>query len=107
MTPGEILNLLLGAGGMAFIASLYKVIKDFREGTWRRHDTAVADLERWRKSADNAREWAEVQHQWWRERAGRLEYVILTKLGASELPTKEPYPIHPKDPDDEQERRHV
>lgn len=100
MSPSEILNLLLGAGGVAFIAAVYKVVKDWREGTWRRQDDAVADLERWRSAADDAREWEAVQHQWWRAWAGRLEYVILTRLGSSELPRREPYPTKPNTKED-------
>lgn len=96
MTPSEILNLLLGAGGVAFVAACYKVVKDYREGTWRRQDTAVADLERWRAAADDAREWAELQHQWWRYRAGRLEYVIMVNLGPDYIPPPEPYPVRPQ-----------
>lgn len=96
MTPSEALNLLLGAGGIAFVAGIYKVVKDYREGTWLRQDHAVADLERWRAKADDSREWEAAQHAWWRYWAGRLEYVILTKLGAESLPEKEPYPARPQ-----------
>jgi hypothetical protein len=92
----DIWNLLLGGGAVAFVTGLYKVWKDVREGTWRRQDTAIADLEKWRRDADDAREWEALQHQWWRNRAGRLEYIILTLLGPDKLPKSEPYPVRPQ-----------
>ncbi len=97
-TASDFLNALLGAGGAAFLAAAYKGIKDYREGTWRRQDGAVADLEKWRRAADDAREWEAVQHQWWRGRAGTLEHVIRTSLGAEQLPPREePYPVRPQE----------
>lgn len=98
MKPSEILNLLLGAGFAGFLTAVYRVVKDWRQGTWRRQDTAIADLEKWRRDADDAREWAEAQHQWWRQRAGRLEYVIMVNLGPDYVVPPEPYPVRP-DPD--------
>jgi len=96
----EWLNLILGGGFVATIGAVYKGLKEYREGSWRRKDSAVADLERWRKQSDDAREWEAVQHQWWRSWAGRLEYKITSTLGPEALPTKEPYPTHPKDKED-------
>ena len=95
MQTTDILNLLLGAGGIAFLTAVYKGIKDYREGTWKRRDGMVADLDKWREAADDAREWEAMQHQWWRDFAGRCVYVITTKLGPDALPPKEPYPVRP------------
>lgn len=44
---------------------------------------AVADLERWRQASDDAREWEAANGQYWRQRAGGLEHVIRTQLGAN------------------------
>jgi hypothetical protein len=93
--PTSILIALFSAGGVAFLTACYRAFRDWREGTWKRRDSAVADLEKWRRDADDAREWEALQHQWWRGRAGRLEYVILTNLGQDALPEKEPYPTRP------------
>ena len=97
----DLLNALLGAGGLGFVAAVYKGIKDYREGTWRRRDGAVADLEKWRKSADAARrradedrDWEALQGQYWFARSGDLERVIRVHLGPEHLPTKEPFPVH-------------
>jgi hypothetical protein len=95
MEASEVLNIVLGAGGVAFLYAVGKVVKDYREGSWRRNDTAVADLEKWRRDADDAREWCESQHQWWRSWAGRLEWVILTRLGPNALPKRDEYPVKP------------
>lgn len=96
MESNDLLNAFLGGGLVAFIAALYKVVEGWREGTWRRQDHAYADLEKWRKDADDAREWEALQHQWWRQRAGRLEWVILVNLGPEKVPPAEPYPTRPE-----------
>lgn len=95
MPTTDWITALVGAGAAGTVAALYRGIKDYREGSWRRSDSAVADLERWRQQSDDAREWEALQHLWWRDYAGRLVFIIITKLGAEELPVKEPYPEHP------------
>lgn len=91
----DLLNALLGAGGVGFIAAAYKGVKDYRKGTWQRQDGAIADLEKWRKSADDAREWEQLQGEYWHNWAGTLEHVVRTELGPEALPVKEPYPVRP------------
>lgn len=95
MNPTEVINIVLGAGGVAFMTLATRFFIEWREGTWKHQDTAIDDLEKWRSDADDAREWAEIQHQWWRARAGRLEWVILVKLGPDYVPKAEPYPTKP------------
>jgi hypothetical protein len=92
----DLLNIVLGAGGVGFVYACAKVITAWREGTWRRKDSAVADLEKWRRDADDAREWEAVQHEWWRQWAGRLEYTVTSQLGHGALPPKDPYPQRPE-----------
>ena len=96
----DLINAILGAGGVGFLTMAYKGIKQYREGTWRRHDGAVADLEKWRKSADDARkhsdddrEWEAVQGRYWFQYSGDLEHVIRVDLGADHLPVKKPFPV--------------
>lgn len=91
----DLLNIVLGAGGVGFLFAVAKVVTAWREGTWKRNDTAVADLERWRADANDEREWEALQHQWWRQWAGRLEYKIVSTLGHKALPEREPYPTKP------------
>jgi hypothetical protein len=91
----DLLNIILGAGGIGFVYAMAKVFTAWREGTWRRNDSAVADLEKWRRDANDEREWEALQHQWWRGWAGRLEYRITSRLGPEALPEKEPYPTRP------------
>ena len=74
----DVLQLLLGGGAVAFIGAAYKAIKDFREGSWRRRDDAVRDLERWRDENDDARRRAQDEADMWRRRAGMLEHIIRT-----------------------------
>ena len=94
---GDFLNLLLGAGGAGFLAAAYKGIKDFREGSWRRQDGAVADLERWRRTADDAREWETTMGEYWHARAGDLEHIIRTGMGAEAVPPSKPLPVRQKE----------
>lgn len=95
----DVLNLVLGAGGVTFFIACAKVFTAWREGTWKRNDSAVADLERWRKDSDREREWEAAQHSWWRQWAGRLEYKITSTMGYEALPPKEPYPVKPPQDD--------
>jgi len=94
---GDFLNLLLGAGGAGFLAAAYKGIKDFREGSWRRQDGAVADLEKWRHTSDEAREWETTMGEYWRSRAGDFEHVIRTGMGPEFVPPAPPLPVRQKE----------
>lgn len=98
---------LLGAGAAGTLAALYRAFKDWRESSWHRADSAVNDLERWRRNADESREWEALQHQWWRDRAGELEYLIIAHLGRDALPPLQPYPERPRfmERDDPAEKR--
>ena len=93
VVTSDLLNALLGAGGVGFMAALYRGVKDYREGTWRHRDGAVADLEKWRKSSDEARQWEQIQGEYWHNWAADLEYIVRTKLGEGALPVKDPFPI--------------
>lgn len=74
--PTDFLQLLLGAGGVAFLTAVFKAFKEWREGSWRRRDAAVADLERWRDDNDNRRRTAEDERDGWRAYAGDLEHLL-------------------------------
>ena len=100
ITATDLLTGLLGAGGLGFVAALYKGVKDYREGTWKRRDGAVADLEKWRVSSDDARraavcdrDWEAAQGRHWFTRAGDLEHVIRVELGPERIPVEHPFPV--------------
>ena len=102
LAASDLLTALLGAGGVGFIGMAYKAVKDYREGTWKRRDGAVADLEKWRQSADDARhtaesdrDWEATQGRYYYNYSGDLERVIRVELGEPRLPIKPPFPIRP------------
>ena len=86
--PNDALNLLLGAGGAAFLTAVYKAYKDIREGTWKRRDNAVADLERWRDENDSKRHTAETREDAWRAFAGDCEHLL--RVNGIEIPPSKP-----------------
>lgn len=95
-TGSQLLNFFLGGGLVAAIAAAFKGIQALKAGSHSKEREAIQDLEKWRSDSDDAREWEAAQHQWWRDWAGRLAYVILTHLGQGAMPEKEPYPERPR-----------
>lgn len=98
-TSGNLLYILFGGAGIAFLTGLYKMFKDYRESRDKRRSSTLNDLERWRRKTDDAREWSEAQLSWYRDWSGRLEYE-LSRQGLS-LPEKTPYPVRPPVEDEE------
>src|SRR5512143_1923084 len=95
MPDTQWLDVILTAGTAAVITASYQAIKNWRESSWKHSNSAVNDLEHWRRDADDAREWEAAQHLWWQERAAELEYIITSKCGPDLLPPKRPYPERP------------
>lgn len=96
----DFIKLCLGAGGAGAITAGYKALKDFRDSSGKRSDGAVADLEKWRRNSDNARERSEARAdyeagmgRYWRDWAGTLEHVIRTSLPPEALPVQPPMPL--------------
>jgi hypothetical protein len=101
---GDMVQLLLGAGGVAFLAAIGGAIKWIADGASRREDKVETQTRRWQRETVNRATWEAKQHDWWRERAGELEHIIRSHpaLGPSELPEKRPYPKRPRSSDDEE-----
>ena len=92
------LQLLLGAGGLAFVGALWKAIREWREGSWKRRDSAVADLERWRDDNDRMRRKAEEREDEWRGYAGDCENLL--RINGIPIPPSKPV-YKRRDPDAE------
>lgn len=91
----DFLNVLFGAGGVAFVGLLVKATKEWREGSWKRRDETI---EGWRKRVleyETERQYESRQRQWWQEYAGKAVFVIRTHLGEEKVPTMREYPERP------------
>jgi hypothetical protein len=97
VTISQLLTLLLGGGAVATITAMFNGIKSLREGSrGKEHDT-IASLITDRKEAikdrdkaNDARDFAYDERDYWRNWAGRLEYVLIQHGIA--LPEKAPLP---------------
>jgi hypothetical protein len=98
---GEAVKYLLGAGGLAFFAAVGGAIKWIYDGVSRREDKVETQTRRWQRDTVDRATWEAKQHDYWRDRAGRAEYVIMTRLGEDALPDAKPYPRRPRTTDDE------
>jgi hypothetical protein len=90
MDLGQLLTLLLGGGCVATITALFNGIKSIREGTRTRERDTIADLIKSRDEAEEEREDALDERDWWRNWAGQLEYIC--HKNGIELPPKTPMP---------------
>lgn len=97
------LGVILSAGGAAFLLAVFQGLKLWRDGTESREQNAIKGLERWRQQADDRAdryqresEWRAVLVDYWRSRAGTLEYE-LGRTGKP-VPPAPPVPTRPEDP---------
>lgn len=90
-----ILTLVLGAGGIGFLKFLFDGINNWRAGSSKKKSDAMQDLERWRSDANDSREWAESKEQWWRDRAGQMQYALTSHGIAIPEPTSA-FPVKPQ-----------
>lgn len=98
---GEFVKYLLGAGGLAFLAAIGGAVKWIAEGASRREDKVETQVKNWQRDTVDRATWEAKQHDWWRDYAGRLEYVVTSRLGEEALPQKRPYPKRPRREDNE------
>jgi hypothetical protein len=69
----ELIVALLGTGGIAgTIGSLIQARRTIKAGARLDERGVLADSERWRRGADDARRHAEHDAAWWRDRAVEL-----------------------------------
>lgn len=83
MDLDSLLTLLLGGGAVATITALFNGLKSLREGSRSRERDTVKDLIEQRKEARTERdeavdraEHALDERDYWRNRAGTLEYLL-------------------------------
>lgn len=94
-------QVFLGAGGLAFLGAIGAAVKWVASGVSRREDKVETQTRRWQRETVDRATWEAKQHDYWRERAGRAEHVIITRLGEDALPEARPYPRRPRTPDEE------
>ena len=100
---GELWKYILGGGGMLFLGALGGAVKWIADGASRREDKVERQVKDWQRDTVNRATWEAKQHDWWRDYAGRLEYVITRhpELGPDALPDKRPYPKRPRNRDED------
>lgn len=93
MDLNQLLTLALGGGLVATITALFNGIKSLREGSRSRERDTIRDLVEQRKEAWQDRDEAIDQRDYWRNRAGLLEYLCNSNGVAvpslPPMPTKE------------------
>lgn len=94
----HVLDLILGGGGVAFLACLYQGAKMFRDGTDKRITRDMANLEKRIAEAREDADFYQEEADYWRTRAGRLEYVVLKHGLQNEVPPPPPLPERPQTP---------
>lgn len=102
METGEILTLLLGGGAVATIGAFFQGIKSLQNGARAREKETVSSLVKQRKEAWQDRDYANDMLDYWRNRAGIVEYYALR--GGVELPPRPPEPIKPEVTEEDEER---
>lgn len=106
-TMGELWKYILGGGGMLFLGALGGAVKWIADGASRREDKVERQVKDWQRDTVNRATWEAKQHDWWRDWAGRLEYIVTTRLGEDALPDKRPYPKRPRTRDDEDDSKAI
>lgn len=101
MASGEgTLNVLLGAGGLAFVAAVFKGIKELRESGWKRRGSDISRLERYVRESDEKVARAEFDEDfqarlanYWFTYSGKLTYLLNVHNIA--VPPPDDQPIKP------------
>lgn len=75
MSP-ELLQALLGAGGVAFLGALFAGIKQLRESFGTSRNQAMKDLERWRRNALAEAEYYRQVSGLWSAYAGTCVFAM-------------------------------
>jgi hypothetical protein len=93
----ELLNTILGAGGLAFLLALGQGIRWMLDRASAREDRVDKQSQDWQKTMYRRLKYEADQHDWFRDYAGRCESLIIRRLGEEELPAKKPYPREPQE----------
>ncbi len=94
------LNLLLGAGGLAFLTALFKGVKELRQMGWKRRGSDISRLERYVREADEKvrraefeRDWQQTLGNFWFTYNGQLQYQL--NLHGIPIPEPDDKPLKP------------
>lgn len=94
----ELVNTILGAGGLAFLYAIGKAISWMLDRASAREDKVEKQNDRWQREMYRRLTFEAKQHDWWRNYGSQCESIIIRELGKDALPEKRPYP---REPDDE------
>jgi hypothetical protein len=102
-TSADVVKVLLSAGGLASFAAVWKGVNEWRDGTWKRRSSALADLERWRDESDDARRMADYNRVWAETLLGHARAYIATliytlNLNGIKVPPEPKLPDKPEPP---------
>lgn len=92
MSP-ELLQALLGAGGVAFLGALFAGIKQLRESFGTSRNEAMRDLERWRRDALADAEYYREVAGVWSAYAGSCVFAL--RRDGIDPPPMPPLPVRP------------
>jgi len=98
MESGDLLGLLLGGGLVATIGAIFQGVRSLQTGARAREKDTVNGLVKQRNEAWEDRDYAIEERDYWRNWAGRLEYVA--GRGGVTIPEKPPYPVKPEKKDE-------
>lgn len=77
MDLATLLGMFLGAGGLAFVAAMFKGVGSLRSGARAREREAVDDLGRWRDDLDKRARLAERDSAYWCRIANRYAAQLI------------------------------
>src|SRR5690606_9008733 len=90
MDAGQLLTLLLGGGGVAFVTAVFQGYRSLRAGARAHEKEAVKDIADARAAAEDSLEYSRLELSWWQRWAGMLEYALARN--GIEQPPRPPYP---------------
>jgi hypothetical protein len=98
MSP-DVLNILLGGGGLAFLLALGQGVRWMLDRAASREDRVESQTKKWQKRMHDNLLYEGKMHDYYRRYASRCEAVIIRELGEDALPPKAAMPREPEDDD--------
>jgi hypothetical protein len=106
MNP-DVLNILLGGGGLAFLLALGQGVRWMLDRAASREDRVEIQTKRWQRRMYNNLQYEGKMHDYYRRHANRCEEVIIQRLGEDALPKRPPVPREPEDEDDDNDSKAI
>ena len=100
MSP-QVLNILLGSGGLAFLLALGQAVRWMLDRAASREDRVEAQTKLWQKRMNQLLLYEGKMHDYYRRYAGQCEGVIIRSLGEEALPKRAPMPREPQEEDND------